>query len=115
MPAVTSDTQFLVVMGVLIWVVSGAGTLLRARAWATELVLEVITSGAGRNAVLQMSRDHLDAKLDSIASKVGELGGRIDTMSNKLERRLDKLDGDMQAMHVRVTLLEQRENAKEHT
>ena len=29
-------------------------------------------------------------------------------MSNKLERRLDKLDADMQAMHVRVTLLEQR-------
>lgn len=114
MPAVTSDTQFLVVVGVLIWVVSGAVALLRARAWATELVLEVITSGAGRNAVLEMSRDHLDAKLDSIASKVGELGGRIDTMSNKIERRLDKLDGDMQAMHVRVTLLEQRENAKEH-
>lgn len=114
MPQVTSDAQFLIVMGVLVWVGSMAGVLLKARSWATELILEVITSGAGRNAVLQMSRDHLDAKLDSIASKVGELGGRIDTMSNKLERRLDKLDGDMQAMHVRVTLLEQRENSKEH-
>ena len=67
----------------------------------------MITSGEGRDAVLKMSRDHLDGKLDSIADKVVELGTRIDSMSNKIERRLDKLDGDMQAMNVRVTLLEQ--------
>ena len=114
MPPVTSDTQFLVIVGVLIWVGTGAVMLFRARQWATELVLEVINSGAGRDAVLKMSRDHLDGKLDSIAERVGELGSRIDTMSNKLERRLDKLDGDMQAMNVRVTLLEQREGTKEH-
>lgn len=114
MPQVTSDTQFLIVVGILVWIISGAVALLRARAWATELILEVIASGEGRKAVLEMSRDHLDAKLDSIATKVGDLGGRIDTMSNKLERRLDKLDGDMQAMHVRVTLLEQRGNTQEH-
>ena len=114
MPQVTSDAQFLIVMGVLVWVGSLAGIMLKARAWATELILEVIASGAGRDTVLKMSRDHLDRKLDNIASKVGDLGGRIDTMSNKLERRLDKLDADMQALHVRVTLLEQRENTKEH-
>lgn len=115
MPTVTSDTQFFIVMGVLVWVGTLVTLLLKARDWLTKLILEVVASGDGRKAVLEMSRDHLDTKLDSIATKVGDLGSRIDTMSNKLERRLDKLDGDMQAMHVRVTLLEQRESTKEHT
>ncbi len=114
MPAVTTDAQLLAVVGVVTWLISMVAALIKGRQWVEETALAALKSEAGREAVMKMSRDHLDAKLDGIVEKIGVLSSRIDTMSNKIERRLDKFDADMQAINVRVTLLEQRDH-KEHT
>lgn len=113
MPAVTSDAQLLAVVGVVTWLISMVAAMVKGRQWVEETALAALKSEAGREAVMKMSRDHLDVKLDGISEKIGELSARINTMSNKIERRLDKFDADMQAINVRVTLLEQRESMKE--
>lgn len=92
------------------WLISLIVAVVKGRDWVESTALAALKSEAGRSAVMRMNRDHLDVKLDGISERIGELGSRINGMSNKLERRLDKLDADMQAMHVRVTLLEQRQH-----
>ena len=113
MQAVTTDAQLLAIVGVITWLVSVILAVIKGRQWIEETALAALKSEAGREAVMKMSRDHLDLKLDGISDKIGELSSRINTMGNKIERRLDKFDADMQAMNVRVTLLEQRESLKE--
>lgn len=115
MQVVTSDAQLLALVGLLTWVMTLVVGVVKGRQWIEETALAALKSEAGREAIMKMNRDHLDVKLDAIADRMGELGSRIDTMSNKLERRLDKFDADMQAINVRVTLLEQRESIKEHS
>lgn len=92
------------------WLVSLIIAVVKGRDWVEATALAALKSEAGRDAIMRMNRDHLDVKLDAIAERVVELSGRIDGVGNKIERRLDKLDADMQAMHVRVTLLEQRKS-----
>jgi len=91
------------------WLISMTIAIIKGRDWIERTALAALKSEAGRTAIMKMNRDHLDVKLDNIAERINELSGRINGMGNKLERRLDKLDADMQAMHVRVTLLEQRQ------
>lgn len=91
------------------WLISLIVAVIKGRDWIEKTALAALKSEAGRSAVMKMNRDHLDVKLDAIAERINELSGRINGVGNKIERRLDKLDADMQAMHVRVSLLEQRQ------
>ena len=92
------------------WLISLIIAVIKGRDWIESTALAALKSEAGRAAVMKMNRDHIDVKLDAIVDRIGELGSRINGMSNKLERRLDKLDADMQAINVRVTVLEQRDS-----
>ena len=93
------------------WLLTLIVAVIKGRDWIESTALAALKSEAGRSAVMKMNRDHLDVKLDAISERIGELGTRINGMSNKLERRLDKLDADMQAINIRVTVLEQRDSA----
>lgn len=93
------------------WLISLIVAVIKGRDWIESTALAALKSEAGRSAVMKMNRDHIDVKLDGISDRISELGTRINGMSNKLERRLDKLDADMQAINIRVTVLEQRESA----
>ena len=81
---------------------------LKGQEYVEKATLKVLRSEDGRDAMLRVTRDHIDIKLDALGKAVEGLGNRIETMSTKLERRLDKLDTDMQTMNVRVTLLEKK-------
>lgn len=81
---------------------------LKGQDYVEKATLKVLRSEDGRDAMLRVTRDHIDIKLDALGKSVENVGQRIDTMSTKLERRLDKLDTDMQTMNVRVTLLEKK-------
>lgn len=111
MPSADSSTATIIALASgASWLVSLIFAVIKGRDWIEKTALAALKSEAGRKAVMGMSRDHLDLKLDGISERISSLGTTINTMSNKLERRLDKLDADMQAMHVRVSLLEQRTN-----
>lgn len=93
-------------------VATSAATLLswflKGQEYVEKATIKVLRSEDGREAILRVTRDHIDVKLDALNKSVEGVGQRIETMSGKLERRLDKLDSDMQTMNVRVTLLEKR-------
>lgn len=109
MPADTS-TALLIALGTGIsWVISMVVAFIKGQEWIEKKALAVLKSEAGRKAILGMNRDYLEIKFDGVVERIAELGSRINSMSNKLERRLDKLDADMQAVNVRVTVLEQRQ------
>ncbi len=109
MPSTDTSTALLIaVASGVSWMVSIVVAFVKGQEWIERKALAVLKSEAGRKAILGMNRDYLDIKLDGIVERITELGTRINTMGNKLERRLDKLDADMQAMHVRVSLLEQK-------
>lgn len=114
MPSSDTSTALMIAMASgASWLVSLIFAVIKGRDWIERTALAALKSEAGRKAVMAMNRDHLDVKLDGITERIGALGSTINTMGNKLERRLDKLDADMQAMHVRVTLLEQRHPLRE--
>lgn len=93
-------------------VLTSLGTLiswfLKGQEYVEKATLKVLRSEDGRDAMLRVTRDHIDIKLDALGKALEGVGQRIETMSTKLERRLDKLDQDMQTMNVRVTLLEKK-------
>lgn len=82
--------------------------LLKGQEYVEKATIKVLRSEDGRDAVLRVTRDHIDLKLDGLSKSVEQVGHRIETMSTKIERRLDKLDTEMQTMNVRVTLLEKK-------
>ena len=121
---VTPDLLFAII-GTLSSIATFSVWLMRGQSWAERLMLGVMKSdygrkaiekvamdslqgAAGQEAVRRASREHLELKMDNLAYRITELASRIDTMGTKLEKRLDKLDDDMQNLHVRVSLLEQR-------
>ncbi len=121
---ITPDLLFAVI-GTLSSIATFSVWLMRGQSWAERLMLGVMKSdygrkaiekvamdslqgAAGQEAVRRASREHLELKMDNLAYRITELASRIDTMGTKLEKRLDKLDDDMQNLHVRVSLLEQR-------
>jgi len=125
MPADISPSLLFAIIGTLSSLATFGVWLMRGRGWAESLMVAVmrgeagrrtiekvamasLESAAGQEAVRRINREHLDLKMDTLAFRITELASRIDTMSNKLEKRLDKLDEDMQAINVRVSLLEQR-------
>lgn len=109
MPTSTDSTALMIAMASgASWLISLIFAVIKGRDWIERTALAALKSESGRKAVMAMNKDHLDVKLDTITDRISALGTTINSMSNKLERRLDKLDADMQAMHVRVTLLEQR-------
>ena len=82
--------------------------ILKGQDYVEKATLKVLRSEDGRDAMLRVVRDHIDVKLDALGKSLEDVARRIETMSTKLERRLDKLDQDMQTMNVRVTLLEKK-------
>ena len=112
MPTDHSTAMLIAVASGASWLISLIVAIIKGRDWIESTALAALKSEDGRLAVMKMNRDHLDGKLDSIVERIGELGSRINGMGNKLERRLDKLDADMQAINIRVTVLEQRESSE---
>ena len=125
MPSNISPDLLFAIIGTLSSIATFGVWLMRGRGWAEKLMLGVMKSdygrraiekvamdslqgAAGQEAVRRANREHLELKMDNLAYRITELGTRIESMGSKLERRLDKLDEDMQNLHVRVSLLEQR-------
>lgn len=94
--------------GVLTSLATLVSWFLKGQEYVEKATIKVLRSEDGRDAILRVTRDHIDVKLDALNKAVEGVGQRIEQMSGKLERRLDKLDSDVQTMNVRVTLLEKR-------
>lgn len=109
MPAEISPALFFGVVGALTSLATLLSWILKGQAYVEQAALRVMRSEDGRDAILRVNRDHIDVKLDALGKAMEGISQRIETMSGKLERRLDKLDGDMQTLNVRVTLLEKQE------
>lgn len=103
------STEMLVAMAALIAQgIAFVTAIVKGQQWVETLALKALSSERGRSAVMRMIRDHLDMKFDAMSTSLEGLSKTIDQMGTKIERRLDKLDSDMQSINVRVTLLEQK-------
>lgn len=109
MPVNISTELIVGAFGVLTSLATLIGWIFKGQEYVERATIKVLRSEDGRDAILKVTKDHIDAKLDALNKAVEGVGRRVEEMSGKLERRLDKLDSDMQTMNVRVTLLEKHE------
>lgn len=105
----TISTEMLIALfAVGAQVLAFVGAVLKGQAWAERQALRALSSERGREIVMRMVRDQIDLKFDTMATTLEGLTKTIEQMGAKIERRLDKLDTDMQGINVRVALLEQQ-------
>lgn len=103
----------LALVAIVVQVFAFAGAVLKGQQWAESQALRALSSEKGRAIVMKMVRDHLDLQFDTVTKSLESLVKTVDQMGAKIERRLDKLDTDMQNINVRVTLLEQQKRTKD--
>lgn len=108
MPNEITPALFFGVVGALTSLATLLSWILKGQDYVEAVTLRAMRSEDGRDAILRVTKDHIDAKLDALSKAVETVGRRVEDVGSKLERRLDKHDSEAQTMNVRVTLLEKR-------